>query len=295
MKAFIFYTLLLLTNFCFAQITGTWSGTLSQPGGPDTLYQFSINITEKNGVVTGTSTILTGPNFGYMRLKGKYSDNVLTFEEFEIIDQKRGNFSWCYKTAHLNISTKSNELRAVGPWNGYAMFGTYKSICPPGTIDLKKQIGKISLNGNIIDAQSKEQIPAKIKVVRAKDKKEISGLVTGTEYNISIPDTGLYQVVVEAPGYISIFESVKITESQNKNFELSKITVGQNVRLKNILFVKGTAVLTEDSYPEIDNLAKFLKENPTVEIELQGHTSNEGDQTKNMTLSKDRVETVKNH
>ncbi|MBX9851056.1 MAG: OmpA family protein [Cytophagaceae bacterium] len=67
------------------------------------------------------------------------------------------------------------------------------------------------------------------------------------------------------------------------------------MQLNNILFERGTSTLTQDSYAELERLGKFLLENPKVEIELQGHTSNEGDATKNMELSAQRVKSVKNY
>jgi outer membrane protein OmpA-like peptidoglycan-associated protein len=62
-----------------------------------------------------------------------------------------------------------------------------------------------------------------------------------------------------------------------------------------VFFVRGEPTLISTSYPELNKLAKILVENPTLEIELSGHTDNVGDAGKNQILSEQRVEVVKKY
>ena len=55
----------------------------------------------------------------------------------------------------------------------------------------------------------------------------------------------------------------KITDSSTK--------VGSNIILKNLNFVGGKHLLLEASVPIVAELLKVLKDNPTLEIEIQGH------------------------
>jgi outer membrane protein OmpA-like peptidoglycan-associated protein len=48
-----------------------------------------------------------------------------------------------------------------------------------------------------------------------------------------------------------------------------------------------------ESFPELDVVVSFLKENPGVSIELAGHTDNRGVHRDNVELSQARVEKVK--
>lgn len=68
---------------------------------------------------------------------------------------------------------------------------------------------------------------------------------------------------------------------------------GKITQLRAIQFVQSKAELLPDAQPALEQLAAFLKNNPTAEIELAGHTDNQGDFDENVSLSKQRVEVVK--
>lgn len=72
-----------------------------------------------------------------------------------------------------------------------------------------------------------------------------------------------------------------------------EIKVGQTIQLRNVFFAFNKSDLLPDSYPELNKVADFLKDNPTVEIELAGHTDNVGSDSYNMELSDKRANSVK--
>ncbi|UHG89453.1 OmpA family protein [Spirosoma oryzicola] len=68
---------------------------------------------------------------------------------------------------------------------------------------------------------------------------------------------------------------------------------GKVTQLNAIQFVQSKAELLPEAQPFMEQLLAFLRDKPTVEIELSGHTDNQGDFDKNLQLSKERVEVVK--
>ena len=60
----------------------------------------------------------------------------------------------------------------------------------------------------------------------------------------------------------------------------------------NILFDTGKATIKPESQAEIDRIAEYMKANPTVRFEVQGHTDNQGSDAVNDPLSQQRAEAV---
>ena len=69
--------------------------------------------------------------------------------------------------------------------------------------------------------------------------------------------------------------------------------VGKTTQLRAIQFVQSKAELLPDALPALEQLLAFMESKPTVEIELSGHTDNQGDFDENLRLSKQRVDVVK--
>ena len=79
---------------------------------------------------------------------------------------------------------------------------------------------------------------------------------------------------------------VKISEKAKDVFQRA---------MAGIQFETGKDVIKKTSYPILDNVVSVLKENPSWNVEVQGHTDNQGDATKNKTLSEKRAIAVKNY
>lgn len=67
---------------------------------------------------------------------------------------------------------------------------------------------------------------------------------------------------------------------------------GQVVRLKNILFDTDRAELLPQSYKDLRDLVNLLNENPTMRLEVRGHTDDQGTVEHNITLSESRAKAV---
>lgn len=62
--------------------------------------------------------------------------------------------------------------------------------------------------------------------------------------------------------------------------------------LKGIQFETGKDVIKKTSFAVLDNVVKIMKENPSYQLEINGHTDSQGDDAKNMVLSQKRAEAV---
>jgi len=80
-----------------------------------------------------------------------------------------------------------------------------------------------------------------------------------------------------------------------KDLYLVPIRVGETIALNNVFFEQAKAILKAESYPELDRLINIMKQNATMEIELGGHTDNNGREVSLIVLSQDRVGVVKKY
>ena len=70
------------------------------------------------------------------------------------------------------------------------------------------------------------------------------------------------------------------------------IKVGDKVSLNNIFFTNGKYYLQPESYQELNKLAQYLLKNPTIEIQINGHSDNSGLKSKNQKMSELRAREV---
>jgi len=77
-----------------------------------------------------------------------------------------------------------------------------------------------------------------------------------------------------------------------KDIALKPIEKGAKVVLNNIFFETGKATLSAQSRVELEKAVDLMKTNPSMIIEVGGHTDNVGDDALNMKLSHDRARSV---
>lgn len=62
-----------------------------------------------------------------------------------------------------------------------------------------------------------------------------------------------------------------------------------------VTFETAKAIIKTSSNKELDNAVKVLNENPTIKLEIEGHTDSSGDDAMNLKLSQERADAVKDY
>ena len=94
--------------------------------------------------------------------------------------------------------------------------------------------------------------------------------------------------VVIAKGAVALYDR---NEQSMTAVEKAIAETGKFVT-NNILFETGKATLKSESMAEIQKVADYMKKNPSVRFEVQGHTDNQGSDAVNDPLSQQRAEAV---
>lgn len=89
------------------------------------------------------------------------------------------------------------------------------------------------------------------------------------------------------------FKEDNVTIKGN-DLEVKELKVGTAYEINDILYRTASADLNGRSKFILKGFARFLNENPNISVSIEGHTDNEGFADKNLVLSQDRAEGVKN-
>ena len=164
-------------------------------------------------------------------------------------------------------------------------------------IQLKRKEQTVDIEVPVTDEKG-NALKAKIEIVNNATGEVIVRTTTDKvgKYLSKLKGGKNYGMTVSADGYL--FQSVNLDIPPGKDklklppIILKKIQVGKNIVLNNIFFDFNKASLRPDSKPELQHMATVLKENPTMKIELSGHTDNKGSAAYNLKLSEARAKSV---
>ncbi len=157
--------------------------------------------------------------------------------------------------------------------------------------------------GKVLNSKTSDPISTGITYHDFKSDREIGVAQSDPQvgyYEIVLPINQVYSFFAEKRGFYSVQDRLDLSgitsyQEIERNLYLTPIEAGQTVKMNNVLFYQSKAQLIPTSYPELDKLARMMKENPMVKIQLEGHTDNVGDRFKNRKLSEERVDAVKQY
>ena len=160
------------------------------------------------------------------------------------------------------------------------------------------------MKGKVYDNKTKKPLAASFELIDLATGlpviSSVSDPVTG-EFLVCIPQNKNYALSANRSGYIPFSESFFMIESTNPgepykmDVPLQPIEAGVGGILNNVYFEVDKFDLKPESTGELNKLVQFLNANPTMKIEIGGHTDSDGDKKRNLTLSENRAKSVYNY
>jgi outer membrane protein OmpA-like peptidoglycan-associated protein len=158
------------------------------------------------------------------------------------------------------------------------------------------------VKGQVFDKKTKKGLPSAVELIDLSTKQLISKVQTDERgnYLITLPVGKDYAFNVNRKGYLffsdNFFLSNRSPDSTyEKNIPLQPIEANASVILKNIFFDVNKFDLKPESEAELDKIVQLMNDNPTLKIQIGGHTDNVGKPADNLLLSNNRAKAVVNY
>lgn len=205
------------------------------------------------------------------------------------------------------INTIENEGSLVIAANGKTAYYASDRADSRGGLDLYsfelrediRPAQTLWVKGKVFDRQTHKGLPSSVVLTDLSTRQIISNLQTDEtgNYLITLPKGKDYAFNVKRKGYLLFSDNFSLSHEQgdtafNIDIPLQPIETNAAIVLKNIFFDPNKYELKPESQAELDQVVQLLKDNPTVHIQINGHTDNSGKLTDNKVLSEARARAV---
>lgn len=208
------------------------------------------------------------------------------------INTKNNDLGFVVNTQGTKAYFASNKLNGKGGWDIYAI-DLYKEARPEKVFLVK---------GQLIDDNGMALTDARLEVKNTRTEEISEGIVDAETGHYAVAVTTNdnkddYLMVVKKENYSfssTLIEPTKETFEKpvEVNFEVKPIEAGKSVEINDIYYATASYQINQKSYAVLKEFAEFLKSNPTVKVEIRGHTDNVGSAQTNITLSNQRAKAV---
>ncbi len=155
------------------------------------------------------------------------------------------------------------------------------------------------VKGTVFDKKTSKGLPATIELIDLSTKQLMSKAQTDEEgnYLVTLPVGKDYAFNVNHKGYLFYSDNFLLSNnppdsSYEKNIGLQPLEVNATIVLHNVFFDVNKFDLKAESQVELDKVVQLLKDNPSLKIQISGHTDNVGKPADNLALSNNRAKAV---
>lgn len=158
------------------------------------------------------------------------------------------------------------------------------------------------VQGFVTDSVTHKGIPCTVELVDNASRRALTRLQTDETgfYFVTLPTGKDYTFTVNRKGYLFYSDLFSLgnkspDSTYKKDIALQPIQLHANLVFKNIQFATNSFQLEPVSNIELDKLVQLLGENPTLKVQIDGHTDNTGSAADNLKLSASRAQSVVNY
>ncbi len=155
------------------------------------------------------------------------------------------------------------------------------------------------VKGTVIDSKTKKPLPSSVELIDNSTSNILMKVQTDElgEYFITLPTGKDYTFTVNRKGYLFYSEvyglSKKLADSTyQKDIYLQPVSLNASFTFNNVQFANNSFSLPPTGLVELDKLVQVLTDNPTLHVEISGHTDAIGKPEDNLVLSTNRAKAI---
>jgi outer membrane protein OmpA-like peptidoglycan-associated protein/tetratricopeptide (TPR) repeat protein len=155
------------------------------------------------------------------------------------------------------------------------------------------------VSGKVYDKKTNEGIASTVELINLSNNQVVNIVRTDDdgEYLITLPIGHDYVFNVNKKAYLFYSDRFLVSgttadSTYQKNIPLQPVEANASIVLNNVFFDVNKYDIKPESYIELDKLIQFLNDNPSVTIEIAGHTDNVGKPADNKLLSENRAKRI---
>jgi outer membrane protein OmpA-like peptidoglycan-associated protein len=205
------------------------------------------------------------------------------------------------------INTIENEGSMAVAANGITAYYSSDRSDSRGGLDLyrfslRKDLQPFKtfyLKGRIKDQLTGKSLPSVVELTINNNQKTWMRVLTDEQANyfITLPAGNDYTLTVNRKGYLFYSELFQLSSQQpdsiyRKDITLQPIRLNASLTFANIQFATNSFALPAAAKIELDKLIALLNDNPSLRIEIGGHTDNSGIAENNRILSENRAKAI---
>lgn len=159
------------------------------------------------------------------------------------------------------------------------------------------------MKGHVYDSLTRKPLAGNFKLIDLSTQSVYKSAIANSgngEFIVALPKNKDFALLCEYEGYFFFSKNYSLdkltasTDGYHIDVPMLPIKSGYKFVLENIFFDVNKFDLKPESVAELEKLKEILTKNPTLKIELGGHTDSDGDDKSNQILSENRAKAVVN-
>jgi outer membrane protein OmpA-like peptidoglycan-associated protein len=158
------------------------------------------------------------------------------------------------------------------------------------------------VKGTVIDKKTNKPLPSSVELIDNSTGKPLMKVQTDElgVYFITLPTGKDYTFTVNRRGYLFYSQLYDLSKKDadsvyQKDIYLQPVELNVVTTFRNVQFATNSSEIQQTGYIELEKLLQVLTENPSLKVEISGHTDNIGKPEDNLVLSTNRAKAIVDH